>query len=171
MEKKEFRAEVISFLQRYYGKHKKIPSAATIFKSFNKTKFYEVFPQGLAQACEAAGIPVPEERLKQTQKARQAAKGKRLAEAIKQGSPWEDLKQSYKREDEERRYRKQRSEELAKQVRKLATDPNEEISGPVLTPWKRCCRESLNVVTELLSAFGDSGNLTKLRAATFPMEL
>jgi sulfur relay (sulfurtransferase) DsrC/TusE family protein len=62
MEKKKFGAAAISFLQEYYGKHKKIPSTATLFKSFNKTKFYEVFPQGLAQACKAAGIPVPEER-------------------------------------------------------------------------------------------------------------
>jgi sulfur relay (sulfurtransferase) DsrC/TusE family protein len=34
----EKRVAVISFLQEYYGKHKKIPSTATLFKSFNKTR-------------------------------------------------------------------------------------------------------------------------------------
>lgn len=132
MSDSEFRDVVIEHFKKFYEQHKKTPPTRQIFRHFSKAEFYQTFPKGVAEACELAGIPVPEARLRRTEKAVQASKKKRAAEATEQATPWEDLKQSYKREEDERRFRKQRSEELAKQVRKLATDPNKEISGPVL---------------------------------------
>lgn len=124
-----FRAEVLDFLRKYYGKHKKIPSTATLFRSFNKTRFYEVFLEGLAQACKAAGIPVPEERLKQTQKARQAAKKKRLGEP-EEATLIQDVRESYAIQMREEQRRKDFSRKRAEEIAILLQDPNEAISHP-----------------------------------------
>jgi len=132
MSNDKFKDSVIEYFKKYYDQRKKTPPARQIFKHFSKAKFYQTFSKGIMEACELAEIPVPEARIKRTERAVQASKKKRFAEATKQATPWEDLKQSYKREEDERRLRKQMSEELAKQVRKLATDPNKEIRGPVL---------------------------------------
>jgi len=128
----KFKDRVIEYFKKYYKKHKKAPPTRQVFKHFSKAKFYQTFPKGIAEACKIARIPVPEATIKRMEKALQASKKKRVAEATKQVSPWEDLKQSYKREEDERRLRKEKSQELAKQIRKLATDPNDAISGPVL---------------------------------------
>lgn len=132
MSNNKFEDGVIEYFKKHYKQHKMTPPTRQVFKHFSKAKFYQTFPKGVAEVCKLAGIPVPEACIKRTEKAVEASKKKRVAEATKQATPWEDLKQSYKREEAERRHRKQMSEKLAKQVRKLATDPNMEISGPVL---------------------------------------
>ena len=135
MQKNKFKDQVIQYFQKYYAKRKKVPSSRNLFKSFNKTKFYEVFPQGLAQACKAAGIPVPEERLTQTRKARQTAKKKRLGETEKEVTLIQDVKQSYEIQHEvqqrEEQRRKEFAEKHAKEDALLLQDPNEAISGPI----------------------------------------
>jgi len=127
-----FKDRVIEYFKKYHKQHKKVPPTRQVFKRFSKAKFYHAFPKGVAEACKLAGIPVPEAHIERTEKAVQALKKKRVVGATEEATSWEDLKQSYKREKDEGRYRKKKSEELAKQVRKLATDPNEKISGPVL---------------------------------------
>ena len=149
MQKNKFKDQVIQYFQKYYAKRKKVPSSRDLFKSFNKTKFYEVFPQGLAQACKAAGIPVPEERLKQTRKAREIAKKKRLGETdtseTEQQGHLEVFKQSLEKERELRSLRKKEAEELAKAVKLVAFDPNPEIHGPTLKAFEEIVPRILKV--------------------------
>jgi len=132
MSNRKFGDSVAEYFKEFHEQHRKAPSTRQVFKHFSKARFYQAFPKGVAEACELAGIPVPKARIGRTEKAVQASKKKQAAEAAEQANPLEDLKQSHKRERYERSFRKQRSEKLAKQVLMLATDPDDEISGPVL---------------------------------------
>lgn len=134
MSNNKFNDAVIEYFKKYYKQHKKTPPTRQIFKHFSKAKFYQTFPKGVAEVCKLAGIPVPEERLKRTQKARQAtaAKVTEVQETARQPGSREDLQRSIEIEMEQKRYRKERAEEKAKEFYMLATDPLEAIRNPVL---------------------------------------
>lgn len=69
---RELREEVVAFIKQYFKKEGKVPTIKEIVKEIkgvNTSNFYIFFPGRLAEACEEAGVPVPESRLKKTQKA------------------------------------------------------------------------------------------------------
>jgi hypothetical protein len=128
MSNNKFKDAVIEYFKKYHKQHKKVPPTGKIFKEFSKAKFYHTFPKGVAEVCKLAGIPVPEARLKRTQKARLATNKKRVEEA----SPLQDLKQSYQIQQREEQRRKEFSRKRAEEIAILLQDPNEAISRPVV---------------------------------------
>jgi len=141
MTKQEFKTTIIQYYKKYHKLHNEAPSLKKVFEHFKKqklyyAKFYDIFPRGQAEACKIAGIPVPEERLKQTRKARQTAKKKRVREpAETKATLIHDVKQSYEIQHEvqqrEEQRRKEFAEKHAKEDALLLQDPNEAISGPI----------------------------------------
>jgi hypothetical protein len=64
--------EAIKYIKTEYAKNQRVPSIANMckkIKGLNRSNFYVFFPQGLGEACEAAGVPTPEKRIKSTKKA------------------------------------------------------------------------------------------------------
>ena len=96
-----FQESIIEYFKKYYKKHKKAPSTRQLFKDVSKAKFYQTFPNGLAEACELAEIPVPEASINRIKKALQASEKKRVKEAsetesseIEQGGRLDVFKQN-----------------------------------------------------------------------------
>lgn len=121
-------------------------------------KLEPVFPPELdgsgplmKRVCEASRVPAPTARIRKARKATEAKvkKAKKVGrkkpakrdvepavaeaqETTRQSGSLEDLQRSIEIQMEQRRYRKEIAEEKAKEIKLLALDPNEEISGPVL---------------------------------------
>ena len=138
MTNNKFKDAVLDYFKKYYKRHKKAPSTRQIFKvkHFSKTKFYQTFPNGLAEACKLAGIPVPEASIKRMKRALQASEKKRVREIEKEATPVQDVKQSYEIQHEVQQREEQRRKELAEKHAKedamLLQDPNEAIRRPVV---------------------------------------
>ena len=132
MPHKSFQESIIEYFKKYYKKHKKAPSTRQIFKDVSKAKFYQTFPNGLAEACKLAEIPVPEASIKRMKKALQASEKKRVREIKKEATPVQDLKQSYQIQQREEQRRKEFAEKHAKEDALLLQDPNEAIRRPVV---------------------------------------
>jgi len=154
MTKQEFKTTIIQYYKKYYKLHNEAPSLKKVFEHFKKqklyyAKFYDIFPGGQAEACKLAEIPIPEERLKQTRKARQTAKKKRLGETetseTQQIGRLDVFKQSLEKERKLRSLRKKEAEELAKAVKLVSFDPNPEINGPMLKALEKIVPRILKV--------------------------
>lgn len=69
----DIKEAALRFIREYYAKHGK-PSSVELMcrevEGLSRRKFYKIFRGGMAEACKQAGIPVPEERIKATAKAR-----------------------------------------------------------------------------------------------------
>lgn len=73
MDLKAIKEATLNFFKTYYAEHGKPPSvklAWTEVKGLTRRNFYEIFKGGVAEACRLSGIPVPEDRIKATSKAR-----------------------------------------------------------------------------------------------------
>jgi sulfur relay (sulfurtransferase) DsrC/TusE family protein len=73
MNDEELKQAIILYVKDYHEKHTTSPSLRKILNHFRKdklnfTRFYNVFPGRLAEACSLAGVPVPEDRIKRMQK-------------------------------------------------------------------------------------------------------
>jgi hypothetical protein len=85
MEQKEFQHRILEYIKDYYVKNKKVPFLRQILKKekLNRVQFYRTFPKGLTQACQLAGVPVPEDRIKKMKRAVEASKAKKSEVAVK----------------------------------------------------------------------------------------
>jgi hypothetical protein len=67
------REEIIKFMRSSYDENARVPSVRDITDHFKNrlsiTGFYKLFPDGLGEACQVAGIPIPAGRLEETSKA------------------------------------------------------------------------------------------------------
>jgi len=75
----ETKRSILSFIKTYHETHGNAPSLRRIYESLenvSKRKFYDVFPDGIGDACRQAGIDIPQERIKATTKARRTQKKK-----------------------------------------------------------------------------------------------
>lgn len=140
------RKAVIQFVSGHYGEKGRVPGLREIYRDemvvkaaggkCYPQKLELAFPHGLdgsgvlmKRICEASGVPPPTGRIRRSEK----AKRERSRKADKQKeSLLEELRRSYEEENRQKTYRKGKAEEVAEQVIMLATDPTEEISGPVL---------------------------------------
>ena len=78
---KELKLKIIRYVKNSYEQKKKPPSLRGIIKHFkgeklNFVRFYELFPRGIPELFKLAGVPVPKERMKKTEKATEASKAK-----------------------------------------------------------------------------------------------
>jgi hypothetical protein len=71
MEKVELRKQILDFVSGEYKKSGEVPSISTIIRhaKINRKKLYSLFPNGIAEICQAINIPVPKERISATKKA------------------------------------------------------------------------------------------------------
>lgn len=75
-EKMSLKEKIVKFIQDYYKQTGEAPSVNIICKHFkkeglNRGKFYETFSaSGILEACELAKVPIPENRIRRTKKAR-----------------------------------------------------------------------------------------------------
>ena len=76
MKKQVLRQAMIQYIAGFYAERKRVPSVRETINHFKTsfTCFYEGFSGGLSEACRLAGVPVPEERIKRTQKAVESSK-------------------------------------------------------------------------------------------------
>jgi|SRR5208282_744330 len=63
--------EIANFVASYYAKTGEVPSVRMIVRKFrlNRTAFYKIFPGKLAELCQLASVPAPQERLASVQPA------------------------------------------------------------------------------------------------------
>lgn len=56
---------IIKFVKSFYNENEITPSISLILKEFNlnRTNFYNLFPGGLSELCQSAGVPVPKNRI------------------------------------------------------------------------------------------------------------
>jgi transcription elongation factor Elf1 len=74
MDLKTVKEATLRFYKAYYAEHRKPPSvklAWTKVEGLTKRNFYVIFKGGQAEACRLSGIPVPEDRIRTTSKARE----------------------------------------------------------------------------------------------------
>ncbi len=74
--------EIQTFIQKYSKKENRAPTIREIsakIKGVNRSNFYKYFPKGIAEACKAAGVSIPEKRTQVTRKASKARKAGRNA--------------------------------------------------------------------------------------------
>jgi len=121
-------------------------------------KLEHVFPPELdgsgplmKRICRASHVPAPTARIRKARKAtaakvKKAKKGGKkkpakrdvepavteVQETARQPGSLEDLQRSIEMEEEQRSYRMERAEEKAEEIKLLALDSREEISGPIL---------------------------------------
>jgi len=86
MTDEELKQAIIQYAKKYYGRNKRAPSLREILKNFkdeklNFTRFYKIFPKGVAEVWKPAGIPFSAERIKRTERATEAVKSKELKTA------------------------------------------------------------------------------------------
>jgi len=84
----EQKRRVLEYIRGFYAKEGRAPSLRQILKKekLNRARFYQLFPQGLAQACQLASVPAPKERISKVGKAVEASRAKRLEPAANQKS-------------------------------------------------------------------------------------
>jgi hypothetical protein len=66
------KSEIISYIKRYtrdFGKPPTVKVLCDNISGVNRANFYKIFPDGIGEACTAAGVEVPEKRIKSTDKA------------------------------------------------------------------------------------------------------
>ena len=70
MSKATLREKVIGYVQTAYREGRGVPSLAEMKREFgvSNRELYKVFPGGLREICELAGVPPPEDRLKPVEK-------------------------------------------------------------------------------------------------------
>ena len=72
------RAKIIKYVKDTYHLIGKVPSTTDIVENVHGLRsarhLYDIFPGKLEAICEAAGVPVPEARIRQTNKAREKGK-------------------------------------------------------------------------------------------------
>ena len=72
------RAKIIKFVKNTYNSIHKVPSIAEIVDNIPDLRsvrhLYDIFPGKLEEICKAAAVPVPEARIRQTNKAREKGK-------------------------------------------------------------------------------------------------
>ena len=77
------RSKIIKFVKNVYNSIHKVPSIAEIVENIPEVRsvrhLYDIFPGKLEAICEAAGVPVPEARIRQTNKAREKGKASNSA--------------------------------------------------------------------------------------------
>ncbi len=77
------RAKIIKFVKNTYNSLHKVPSTSEIVENVPEVRsvrhLYDIFPGKLEAICEAAGVPVPEARIRQTNKAREKGKASNSA--------------------------------------------------------------------------------------------
>ena len=69
--------EILDFIKKYSDKEGKSPPIREIsdkIKGVNRSNFYQFYPDGIAEACKAAGVTRPTKRMKDTSKASKARK-------------------------------------------------------------------------------------------------
>jgi len=86
MTDEELKEAIIQYAKEYYEHNKSPPSLRNIIKRFRREKlnfsrFYKIFPKGVAGVWKPAGIPFSEERIKRTERATEAVKSKQLKTA------------------------------------------------------------------------------------------
>jgi len=79
MDNQELKEAIIQYIKKYYEQNKKTPPLRKIFRHFKKeklnfTRFYEIFPRGIPEACSLAAVPIPTERIRKTEKATEASR-------------------------------------------------------------------------------------------------
>ncbi|MEM3713302.1 MAG: TusE/DsrC/DsvC family sulfur relay protein [Thermoproteota archaeon] len=76
--------EVVQFVEEFYERNRRAPTFREILKHFksrglSSSAFYQLFPNGLGELCKLAGIPIPEERMQKTARAKAALReGRRI---------------------------------------------------------------------------------------------
>lgn len=72
------RAKIIKFVKNTYDSIRKVPSITEIVENIPGLRsvrhLYEIFPGKLEEICKASGVPIPEARIRQTNKAREKGK-------------------------------------------------------------------------------------------------
>ena len=84
----EAREDTLNFIKSYHEKHGKSPSLRTITDSLenvSKRKFYEIFPDGVGDACRQAGVGADQKRIESTKKARKIREDKPPRPALTPG--------------------------------------------------------------------------------------
>jgi hypothetical protein len=75
----ELKQPIIKYIRGYYRQNGETPPLRKIIKRFEREKlnfsrFYEIFPGRMSEACGLAGVPIPTERIRRTDRATQASK-------------------------------------------------------------------------------------------------
>jgi len=81
----ELKDAIVQYIKEYYERYKEVPPLRKMFKHFKKEKldfprFYEIFPGRISEACSLAAVPIPTERIRQTEKATEASRMRRKQE-------------------------------------------------------------------------------------------
>ena len=72
MSDNSLRAAVLEFIGAFYKENGEVPSVSAIARQVDgvyREKFYKLFPGRLAEACRAAGVEIPDERIESVSKA------------------------------------------------------------------------------------------------------
>jgi hypothetical protein len=90
MTDKELKEAIVRYVKEHYERNREAPSLGKIVKRFKGEKLslsrlYRVFPKGVSEVCKLAGVPVPTERMKRTEKATKATKSKRRCHRVRAG--------------------------------------------------------------------------------------
>lgn len=85
MTDQELRQAILQYFKEFCERGEEVPSLRKMFKRFrkeklNNTRFYMLFPGGLAEACRLAGVPVPKKRIRRVRKAVEASRMKEDAD-------------------------------------------------------------------------------------------
>jgi hypothetical protein len=75
----ELKQPIIKYIRGYYRQNGETPPLRKIIKRFEKEKlnfsrFYEIFPGRMSEACRLAGVPIPTERIRRTDRATEVSK-------------------------------------------------------------------------------------------------
>lgn len=66
------RGDILQFIESFYEESGEAPSVSEICRRIDgvyREKFYQLFKGRISEACRAAGVPVPDDRVKSTEKA------------------------------------------------------------------------------------------------------
>ena len=82
MKDQEPKEVILQFINSHFKRTNEVPSLRGIVRKFRKklnfTAFYRLFPKGLAEACELAGVPVPKGRIKHMKKLKKVLKKEKM---------------------------------------------------------------------------------------------
>jgi len=70
---------ILNFIKTYYEDYGEVPSIRAIYEGLedvSKRRFYEIFPDGIGEACRQAGVGADMSRIESTKKARKTRRSK-----------------------------------------------------------------------------------------------